>query len=450
MPFEPLRFIHTADLLLGEQPREPVRALADVRHQLMRLTFAAFDRVVQACLNEAVDFLLLTGSSFVEAHRDLQARLHLLGGLRRLDAAGIRTFVKPGPLDGAAAWRSLPGVPEGVTVFADDDDDPVAVIREGRVVATVSGSAFRGTEADRTARPEAAHSDARRSPFTIGMLSGEASADRERLSAEETAAAVDIPPAAQRATPSGSAEDATPTDLAHLLGDSLADYVALGSGPLRRTVRLSRGLTHFPGAPHALSFAEAGRRGCTLVEVDADREMHCRLLPTATVRFHTIPVRLEPAAADDDIVLEMLSRLNALEPGAQENTWVIRWELEGPREELARFETAQHRKQWQQALLEAMDEPPVPHLAFSWEAAPPAAMQEPVHAQVTEYLAHISQSGPVTHERLRALFERSPFSAERLEQLRTYLDHADPARIENLARSLGTAWFPSPSEQEAA
>ena len=78
-------FVHTADLHLDS----PLAALHVDNPELGRIlrsaTFEAFDRVVQLCLEEQVDFLLVAGDVYDGSDRSLRAQVKFRDGLQRLN-----------------------------------------------------------------------------------------------------------------------------------------------------------------------------------------------------------------------------------------------------------------------------------------------------------------------------------------------------------------------------
>ena len=106
------RFVHAADLHL-DSPFKGIRseAPAHVAQLLSNATFDAYQNIIDLCLQERVDALLVAGDIYDGADRSLRAQRAFIDGLRSLDAAGIRSFVCHGnhdPLDGWEARLSYP------------------------------------------------------------------------------------------------------------------------------------------------------------------------------------------------------------------------------------------------------------------------------------------------------------------------------------------------------
>ena len=117
MPFEPLRFLHAANIRLDHAIGETYKLPPRVASIVQDATRAAFERLIGVALDRRVDFLLLAGNTFVEAEQSLAARLALLDGLEQLAQESIRVFVLPGaprPRGGLAADSR----------FAAERDDP--------------------------------------------------------------------------------------------------------------------------------------------------------------------------------------------------------------------------------------------------------------------------------------------------------------------------------------
>lgn len=146
MAFEPQRFIHAANIRLDV----PVSVQSsEVLTDQLRLvyedaTLTSFDFLIQACITQKVDFLLLSGNVFVEADRSLRARLTMLNGFRQLEAKQIRVFVLPGDADPPEAWRAIPEMPPNVTVCYSSSPEPVELHRKEHIITTVSASMWYG------------------------------------------------------------------------------------------------------------------------------------------------------------------------------------------------------------------------------------------------------------------------------------------------------------------
>ena len=107
-----VRFIHAADLHL-DSPFTGIRAAApeNVATALYSATFDSYRNIIDLCISERADALLVAGDIYDGTDRSLRAQRAFIDGLRSLDAAGVRSFVCHGnhdPLDGWEARLSYP------------------------------------------------------------------------------------------------------------------------------------------------------------------------------------------------------------------------------------------------------------------------------------------------------------------------------------------------------
>ena len=126
-----IRFVHAADLHL-DSPFVGIKAVApdNVASALYGATFAAYENIIKLCIDEQVDALLIAGDVYDSADRSLRAQLKFVDGLKRLDDAGIRSFVCHGNHDPLNGWEARLDYPpscirfgaefEAVPVFEDD------------------------------------------------------------------------------------------------------------------------------------------------------------------------------------------------------------------------------------------------------------------------------------------------------------------------------------------
>ena len=107
-----LRFVHAADLHL-DSPFKGLRDAAPegIAGEISNATFRTYDNIIDLCIRERVDALLVAGDVYDGAERSLRAQRKFIEGLERLDEQGIRSFVCQGnhdPLDGWEARLAYP------------------------------------------------------------------------------------------------------------------------------------------------------------------------------------------------------------------------------------------------------------------------------------------------------------------------------------------------------
>ena len=309
MPFQPLRFVHAAQVQLDEPLRDVGKLSDDIRAVVLSATSTAFQRVVDECIQQQVDFLLLTENSFCESSRSLKARLGLVSEFRRLHAHDVGVFVLPGKLDPAESWRAIPHLPDNVTTLSSESGEPVAVMRDGQVIATiacVSEPDPSNADDDGNSRDE---TDSRR-PFAIGLVP------------------VDSPNWTQGVAPFQAKR-----------GEAGFDYLAFGANE-RKSIDLSsskpigssgilRSLAHSPGALQGLDPQQSGPSGASLVDVSVDGAIDCTLLPVAPIRREVISVTVNAESTRDQVIEQMQSNIDQLSANDGEQVWFVEWHVVG-------------------------------------------------------------------------------------------------------------------------
>ena len=301
------KFVHAADLHLDS----PFRALsADARlgELFRRATLKAFSRIVDLCLRERVQFLVIAGDLFDQKDRSVRARLALRKELSRLDVAGISTFIVHGNHDPLSDDAGPTAFPSSVKVFGACWDEAL-VLQEGRILCRVQGISYpheRVTEdlspAFRRQGPE----------FTVGVLHANLGRNTEH-------------------------ENYAPCTIEGLASRDL-DYWALGHVHTRCEYPLpSAGIAVYPGNPQGRHIRELDERGCVLVEV-TEGATDRRFFPVDAIRWHRIQVPLTAVTCLEALEAEIEDQLDAWRDSFHD-AHVVRVELLGRgslREELTK------------------------------------------------------------------------------------------------------------------
>ena len=152
-PTPDFSFVHAADLHL-DTPFKGIGSTAPhVAEQLREASLAAFDSLVELCLERHVAFLVVAGDIYDGPERGLRAQLRFRDGLARLSAAGIASFVVHGNHDPVeTGWSALGGPwPDHVTVFGTGTVKAVPVEIDG--IALGDGARHQLRPAQRTREP---------------------------------------------------------------------------------------------------------------------------------------------------------------------------------------------------------------------------------------------------------------------------------------------------------
>ena len=169
MAWEPLRFLHAAGLWLDHPPSGIGPLPDDLRRIAEDATLTAFDRLIDVAIERQVDLVLLAGDTFDDADGSLRAQVALSDGCSRLKEQGIRVFAVPGAVDAPLAWRTLGQLPENLTCLLARDDEPVAFVRDGQLVATIARAETSRLTAPSGELHRIRAESSRRHPFAIGL-----------------------------------------------------------------------------------------------------------------------------------------------------------------------------------------------------------------------------------------------------------------------------------------
>lgn len=272
-----LTIVHTADLHLGS-PFEGLGPVAPrIAEALREASFTALGRIVDLCLAEKADALLVAGDVYDSADRSLHAQRRFRDELARAARGGVRSFVAHGNHDPLSGWQAPLELPPEVHRFGPD----VAVVpleREGRVVAHVAGASYPVREVLVTQVPAYAEALAGcESPFLAAVLHAHVGGD-----------------------PNHAAY--APTSVQELAAVTAVDYWALGHVHGFRRVP-GRPAIVYPGTPQGRSPREAGSRGVALVRVLAPRpsaaEIEVTFVPTSAVAWEKATCDISTASFDD-------------------------------------------------------------------------------------------------------------------------------------------------------
>ena len=297
----PLRFAHLADLHL-DSPFRGVGALGGrLQTALTEASLQAWDRAVDICLAEGVDFVLLAGDVYEQAEAGVRAQLRFLRGLERLSAAGVPVFVVHGNHDPQGGrWPAVRAWPDGVTVFGSSAVETVPVERGGRVLALVHGLSY--PERHVTENLALRFRRLEDPVYQVGLLH----------------ASVGDHPEHGRYAPC-SLDD---------LRRSGLDYWALGHVHTREVLSAAFPCAAYPGNLQARHPGEEGPHGFFLVEVDGAGPPRLEFRAADLWRFATLRFDLgrDPASSVD----EVLSRLQGTAEASRDGRGLIaRAELSG-------------------------------------------------------------------------------------------------------------------------
>lgn len=269
-------FIHTADLHIGAPMRGFQALTPEWEQRLQTAIVEAYDRVIDAALDRAVDFVIIAGDAFDASRPSYGDYLRFFAGLRKLDEAGIPVYLIAGNHDCFTSWaRDIDRLPASAHMLGDQSPEFALFERDGEPVCLIGGRSYHNqvwpAELDvaegisRTravAALSADHPRAAQAPFAIGVIHTGLDLDRDKA----------------------------PANPADLLSADI-DYWACGHLHKRLVYPgESNPRIVFPGCVQARDIKESGERGCLAVTLADGAPPHIEPIPTASVAFDTISV----------------------------------------------------------------------------------------------------------------------------------------------------------------
>jgi len=449
VPLDSLQFVHSANLFLDRQPEEPGTFPATLQETLEDATLSSFEHVVSTCIENAVDFLLLTGNSFDESEKSLRARVALRDGFFRLACEDIRVFIMPGRTDPPEAWRTFPDLPDNVTLFLHRNEEPVAVIREGRVIATIAHLRSDESESDHSTtdpntQPDVQSKSTRTSPFRIGISLPKSDDIETALPMEEGEQGNNLSP-----------ESLCFDRVLSLWNQEPIDYLALGGTLLRRTIVHDTGIAHHPGGTQGWDPQQTGLHGCTLVHVDANGEIQTRFVPTSIVRWEQFRLEIDPETSREQLLDNMLQMLNNLPGSPTEKIRINQWMITGSGPVFESLCDASHRTELAESVGEEAsraENPFTVHTFFPLQnhRTEPITPLQNEGSLFQEFLALLEEHQPLSQEMITVLFDEAHLPAENwTNRLRSLGRQCDLQSVEKQAEQLGMSWFSlEPSGEE--
>lgn len=272
----PVRFMHAADLHLdapfkGVDARDP-----RVREALAASTFEALDRVVDACLERKVHFLVLAGDVYNAAEPSLRAQFAFRSACEKLGDAGIRVFVARGNHDATTSGMRL-ALPGNVHEFSVTEAERVVFESDDGAQCGVYGRSFRVS-----AEKSNLAASFRRDPadaFAVGVLHANVGGRQGH-------------------------EPYAPCSLDDLRAAGM-DYWALGH--IHKPELLADSpMVAYAGCTQGLNPNESGLRGCRFVTLSSDG-VTAEFIPTASIVWEQAAVDAAELP-DADAVLAALQR----------------------------------------------------------------------------------------------------------------------------------------------
>ncbi|GLS36330.1 serine/threonine phosphatase [Mesorhizobium tianshanense] len=292
------RFIHTADIHLDS----PLRSLAMRNPDLAELvgdaSRQAFVAIVDLCLAERVDALVIAGDLYDGDQTSMKTARFLASQMTRLHQAGIRVFKIRGNHDAMSRISKQLLFPDTVTIFGGR---PQSVLQTaGGLEVMFHGLSF--------ANPKAPES----------LLA-------KYTAAREGAVNVGIMHTSLAGSPGHDVY--APCNVADLHGHGF-DYWALGHIHVRK-VHPGASTVVMPGMPQGRDINEAGEKSVTLVTIRDDRSIEIEERLTSVAQFERVSVDLTGTVEWSEAVGRVRSAFEVLRPSVRSRHVVARLAVTG-------------------------------------------------------------------------------------------------------------------------
>ncbi len=258
---QPLRFVHAADLHLDAPFSGLSMDSPEFGRGLRQATFEAWESLVNLCVEQKADFLLIAGDVYNQEDRSILAQLRFRDGLNELSRAGVCVYVAHGNHDPLGSAPQAIQWPDNVWVFESDEPQTFSFVREGQTLALIHGASHMRTKETRNLARKFSSGD--NATFQVGLLH----CNLGRNTGHEPYA---------------------PCDWNDLLYAGM-DYWALGHIH-KGGVWCESPHVVYPGNIQGLNIRENGPRGCYVVHVHAGGEISPVFHPLDTFRWSWVDV----------------------------------------------------------------------------------------------------------------------------------------------------------------
>lgn len=297
-----IRFIHTADLHL-DSPFKGISELDEaISQELADATFNAFENIINLCIEEKVDFLLISGDVYDNQDKSLRAQLKFIDGLGRLSKEGIQTYVVHGNHDPSNGWASNLEIPMNVHVFGGRKVHKHIFQKDGEDLAEIYGFSYHRRDITDSVIPEFEEKVSSSTLFSIALLHCNLSTSTEH-------------------------EPYAPCAVNDLTGLPI-DYWALGHVHNMDIVKESPMIV-YPGNTQGRHIREGGERGCYLVEVDDNHNIKMEFKPTACIRWQTKNLSIEGYKNIQELMREIYKIIDDIKEECDNRPAICRLNLTG-------------------------------------------------------------------------------------------------------------------------
>lgn len=283
------RFLHSSDWLLHQVCHGLTEVPDPLRELLIDAPFQAAQKVFDVAVAEQVNFLLLSGDILHPLDAGPRGISFLLQHFERLEQQGVAVYWVGGRADPPERWPSGAALPKNVTIFPKGRVEEIPHYVGQEVVATLVGRSWSGKGRVEPAEFVTEHTG--NGGFRIAAVHGDAVADA--------------------------------------LAPYPVNYWALGGQRRRQSLyEHAEHVAHYAGSPQGRSPQDVDAHGCTIVQVDSERQMHLQHVVTDVLRWRNEKIPVPESAGRKEIERKLRDRGQQLAAESGERPVLVTWRLQ--------------------------------------------------------------------------------------------------------------------------
>jgi exonuclease SbcD len=297
-----LRFIHTADLHLDS----PFKGLSswntDLAARLKDAAFKSFRKIIDICIEQQVDFLIIAGDVFESDNKSLTAQLKFMTELKRLSDRGISSYIVCGNHDPVKSWLDVIKLPENACRFNASGVEHYTYKKGNKAVADIYGISF-GDKAVKENLALKYRLKDKSGLFSVAVLHGTVGV-------------------------AGPHENYAPFKVSDVKSRGF-NYWALGHIHKRKVINEKDPAIIYPGNPQGRDFGETGAKGCMLVEVDRNNRIITSFIPVQLIRFEEVEITLGEEDRTDSLADKIQKARQDIEDNDDTVSFILRINITG-------------------------------------------------------------------------------------------------------------------------
>lgn len=277
----PLRFIHCADLHL-DRPFEGLQEVPSFLFDRIReSTFQSLRRIIDAAVENEVDFIIIAGDLYDGANRSLRAQVRFREEMKRLESRRIEAYVIHGNHDHLGGdWVRLEW--PGNVHFFGSEVEVLPYAKNGETLAYLYGFSYGQRAVTENMSEHYVKKDG--APYHIGLLHGYSKGAKEH-------------------------DQYAPFTVSELVSKGL-DYWALGHIHNKQHLHQDPAVL-YPGNIQGLHKKETGEKGCFFVELNGN-ETSLSFIPTAEIEWDAVHIGISDIVSFDSLLYQCGSQLDSL------------------------------------------------------------------------------------------------------------------------------------------